>query len=188
MVDHAGLVARFTPRRRDVGAALGISLLAGVWNALMCFGTATQGLDCAIAGMWTFVPFLWFLAIGMTASLATRRELRLMADGVVLTVTRFGIPRRTRLPLRGLTVKPGRLEGSRGTLHLWLDLEGTVDGRPVRAHLPLPDGSGPREQVVVAADQRWLIDVLGRAIAAAEASPDGATAPPEALRALLERA
>lgn len=190
VLDHAGWVVRTAPTAGDAAAALGIALLAAVWSALVCLGTASAGPGdgAALACGWVLVPFLGLLAAGMVGSLFVRRELRLRADGVILTTTRFGIPSRIALPLRTLSVEGGQLEGSRGRTHVWVELVSGEGGAPRRARMPLPDGAWYTDRPRVLRERDWLVDALRAAAEAARALPDGAAPTPEALRALVERA
>ncbi len=170
-IDHAGLVARIRPARRDFGWAGFMAALAVLWSLITIGGLISDGLDWNWLCIAVFNPLLWFLAVMMVWGLGTRTELRLAADGLSITTWRFGIASRRRFDLAQLMVEPVYTEGSKGTTHTWLRLTQTGEPATREAQFWLPGGTNLRERAGAKAELAWMTEQLNAATAIARRLP-----------------
>jgi hypothetical protein len=148
-VDLAGLTVLIVPTARDAAWWLFLAAVTVFWTGISCYGLVSDGLECATIVIASFNPLMWFLTIGMGLDLITRRELRLAADGLTITTTRFGIPSRQKIPLAGLVVTANHVDGSKGYTNTSVTLQ--QPGPPpqeavFRTSSPWP-GPGPPPRV-----------------------------------------
>lgn len=162
-VDPGGLTVRIAPTARDAGWWLFLTALAVFWTGISCYGTVSNGLACATLGIASFSPLLWLLTIGMGLDLGTRRELRLTPAGITLTTTRFGVPSRQDVALRGLKVTPHHQFGAKGFTNTSITLE--QPGPPaLTVAFALPGALYLGERDAALGALHWLVAAIEEAV------------------------
>lgn len=156
--DHAGFVARFGPRTSDYLALGGSLALAALMTLLLALQWSAPTLCLTVA--------VWCAPLVAVLPLVTRRELRLSADGLRLTVTRPWSVRHCWFSLRHLALHPYTVDESR-----FLELQDLRTGQ----RRQLPFGLAVQEW-------EWWTRTLRNAIEAARAAPEPAPDDPDARR------